>query len=254
MPAVLEKPSLIWTKDELVAMYLFGVKLTDDRGTPYSDLMFENWIASAQRTVERELDITLTPRHIVDEKHAFVPWDFRQWGHVNLFCNPIIKVTRFQLKFPAGGDTVYEFPTDWITWDENPGSGRVQIVPATAASMPQMLAAAGFNLLSYGNRIIPDMIRVDYDAGLTHVPPDIRHIVGMLASIDILNIAGDMLGGAGVASRSLSIGGLSSSVSTTSSPSFAGYGARIIQYNKQIKEMYGRIKADMGRHIRMTVA
>ena len=57
-----------------------------------------------------------------------------------------------------------------------------------------------------------------------------------MASLGPLNIAGDLLGGAGVASQSLSIDGLSQSIATTSSATNAGYGARIINYERQIKD------------------
>ena len=58
-----------------------------------------------------------------------------------------------------------------------------------------------------------------------------------------LNIAGDLvLGIAGVSGQSLSIDGLSQSISTTASATSAGYSARLIQYQKEIKETVGRLK------------
>lgn len=252
MPAVLEKLPLVWTKEEIQKTYLFGVKLTDDNGQPYPDEMYENWITSAQRTVERELDIRLTPQTFVAEKHAFVPQNFQKFGWINVYETPILEVQAVRLMFP-GSSTIYDFPKNWITYDRG-GSSRIQIVPSSNATIPQLLAGAGFNLLTFGGTIIPDLIEVDYRAGLAEVPYDIRHLIGMLAAIDILNIAGDMLGGAGVASRSISLGGMSSSVSTTSSPSFSGYGARVIQYDKQIKAMYPRLKTYYGRGVRLSVA
>jgi hypothetical protein len=60
--------------------------------------------------------------------------------------------------------------------------------------------------------------------------------VGMIASMGPFNIAGDMIAGAGIASQSIGIDGLSQSVSTTSSATNAGYGARIIQYQKDVKD------------------
>jgi hypothetical protein len=65
----------------------------------------------------------------------------------------------------------------------------------------------------------------------------IRDIIGMKAAMGPLNIAGDLIAGAGIASKSISLDGLSQSISTTSSATNAGYGSRIIQYTKQIDGM-----------------
>jgi hypothetical protein len=58
-----------------------------------------------------------------------------------------------------------------------------------------------------------------------------------------LNIAGDLIAGAGIATKSLSMDGLSQSISTTASATNAGYGARILQYNKHIEESMKTLKA-----------
>lgn len=61
-------------------------------------------------------------------------------------------------------------------------------------------------------------------------------IGGKVASFSILNPAGDLIAGAGIASKSQSVGGVSQSVSTTSSATNSGYGARIIQYRQDIEK------------------
>jgi hypothetical protein len=57
---------------------------------------------------------------------------------------------------------------------------------------------------------------------------------GKIASMYSLNVAGDLIAGAGIASMSLSMGGISQSKSTTSSATNSGYGSRIIQYRQDI--------------------
>jgi hypothetical protein len=59
---------------------------------------------------------------------------------------------------------------------------------------------------------------------------------GKMASMYTLNTAGDLIVGAGIASKSASMGGISQSVSTTSSATNAGYGSRIIQYRQDISK------------------
>ena len=93
--------------------------------------------------------------------------------------------------------------------------------------------------------MIPDYWRIQYITGwdIDQMPMDLINVVGMVASFGPLGIAGDLiLGSAGIASQSLSIDGLSQSISTTASATNAGYGARLIQYEKQIKETTGRLK------------
>jgi len=69
------------------------------------------------------------------------------------------------------------------------------------------------------------------------IADDVLHLIGMYASCFPLNTAGDLVAGAGVASRSIGIDGLTSSVSTTASATNAGYGARILQYQSDIKRL-----------------
>ena len=74
------------------------------------------------------------------------------------------------------------------------------------------------------------------------MPMDLINLTGKLASFGPLGIAGDLILGAGIASQSIGVDGLSQSISSPSSATNAGYGARIIQYQKEIKEAIPRIK------------
>lgn len=69
------------------------------------------------------------------------------------------------------------------------------------------------------------------------IPADILHLIGMYAACFPLNIAGDLIAGAGIASRSTSVDGLSSSVGTTASATNSGYGSRILIYVSEIKRL-----------------
>jgi hypothetical protein len=75
------------------------------------------------------------------------------------------------------------------------------------------------------------------------MPMDVLNIVGKLASIGIFNVLGDIvLGTAAVANYSLSIDGLSQSIGTTNSAENSAFSARIINYQKEIKETLAKIK------------
>jgi hypothetical protein len=86
------------------------------------------------------------------------------------------------------------------------------------------------------NNFVPNVFQVDYTAGFLpgKVPYDLVEVIAKTASFGPLNLFGDLLGGAGIASQSVSLDGLSQSINTTSSPMFSGYGARLSQYEKEI--------------------
>jgi hypothetical protein len=73
------------------------------------------------------------------------------------------------------------------------------------------------------------------DPSVIDIDQDLLHLIGMAASVHILNTAGDLIIGAGIANKSVSIDAISAAIGTTSSPTNAGYGARIIQLQREIK-------------------
>tara|TARA_R110000824_G_scaffold355998_1_gene543213 strand:- start:291 stop:521 length:231 start_codon:yes stop_codon:yes gene_type:complete len=75
----------------------------------------------------------------------------------------------------------------------------------------------------------------------------------MAASIGVFDIAGDLVAGAGIASLSISVPGLSQSIGTTSSATNSGYGARIKSYQEQIKKALPNLRRFYGKGTRMTV-
>ena len=74
------------------------------------------------------------------------------------------------------------------------------------------------------------------------MPMDLINLTGKLATFGPLGIAGDLILGAGIAAQSIGVDGLSQSISSTSSATNAGYGARIIQYQKEIADSVKKLK------------
>lgn len=81
----------------------------------------------------------------------------------------------------------------------------------------------------------------------TTIPPNILHVASMWSAMWCLNTAGDLVTGAGIASSSTSLDGISQSVSSTSSATNAGYGSRIIQYKKDIAQAIAALQGVYGR-------
>jgi hypothetical protein len=222
---------------ELKTNYLFGIDLTDDNGVPYPDSMFEWYIKSAVSWVEHRLDLPLRPKSIADERHDYYKQDYESYIYIHLKEYPVTAVTKVQMVLP--GDTiVQDFDTSWFQLRKD--SGVLHIVPGTGGASTILFGSGGAWLPFYrnANQWVPDVFRVTYTAGFEEgqFPDDIRDVVGKVAAFGPLHIAGDLLGGAGIASQSLSIDGLSQSYNTTSSATNSGYGSRILAYNRDIKE------------------
>jgi hypothetical protein len=97
-------------------------------------------------------------------------------------------------------------------------------------------------LRSFGQ--IPSYWDVQYSTGYDYnnSPTVLTNIVGKLATIGILTILGNMLNGMGVTSSSLSIDGLSQSISTPRSSQSHLFSAVVTQYTKEVVETLKRVK------------
>jgi len=252
-PEIGEKDSAldIMSVNELKTNYLFGLDLTNDEGTPYPDSLYAFFIKSAVASLEKKLDIKIKRTDYEEERHDFYKDDYERYIFIKLNHRPVISVQSATLVLP-GEQTVMTFDQDWIHIQRE--SGQVQMVPGVGSAGSILIGAGGAWLpFIYGaNRFIPDAFRVTYTAGfgrrtistavsppdpdLDTVPDDIVEAIGMMASFGPLNIAGDLLGGAGIASQSIGLDGLSTSFNTTSSATNSGYGSRILQYGKLLKE------------------
>ena len=240
--------------DQLKTDYLFGLDLTDDHGTPYPNSLYEKFIKSAVAWLEHRLDLPIRIKVIEDEMHDFYREDYNKYIWMKLLEAPVISVEQVRMVLP-GEQVVQTFEDEWVHIQKH--SGQLQLVPGIGSAGSILLGAAGayIAMIHRNNRFVPDVFRVDYTAGFEagKVPADIIDLIGKKASFGPLNIAGDLLGGAGIASQSVSVDGLSQSFNTTSSATNAGYGARLVQYSKEIKELLPMLEKYY-KGIRMVVA
>ncbi len=114
----------------------------------------------------------------------------------------------------------------------------------------------GFNhlwntyLLSPYYRDLQDIFLIDYETGWANaeeVPDDLRHVAKKLAAITLMATYGDGKMSS-VASRSVSLNSVSESISTTMSATSAAFGARILQYQKEIKDWFATNKVKYARN------
>jgi len=223
--------------EDLKNDYLYGVNLVRDDGTAFPDSVFEWHIKSAVERLEQKIDTPLRVTRYELEKHDFFREDYDKYLWFEVDHYPIINVELIQLVLP-GNTIVQTFDPNWI----HPmlESGQVQIVPGVGAAGTILLGASGAWIpFIYGtNRFIPDAFQITYTAGFMPgtIPYRIRDVIGKMAAIGPLNMAGEMILGAGVSSTSLDIDGLSQTMSSMAAPTGGAYSARVLQYQDEIKE------------------
>lgn len=247
---------IVISVDDLKKTYLTGVDLTDDSGTPFPDSMFRAYIAAAVDQASKELDIDIAPVEIVGETHDHFAQDYGRWGWFKMHHWPIIQMRSVSFQYPTMESGV-DYSLEWVVLEEEGASGVVQIVPGRGSIADVLLIPGSLMpLWSGASGRVPGVWHFSYRAGfeIGSVPALLKHVIGMMAAIGPLNIAGDLVAGAGIATKSVSIPGLSQSIGTTASATNAGYGSRIIEYQKEIKGAMPTLKAFFGKTIRMVVA
>ena len=245
----------ILTVDELKARYFFGVNLTNDIGETLGDGVFQHYIIAAIRMLERWIDVPILPTRYA-ERHDYYRQDQASYSFFPLDYYPVISVEKFAVKY-ENTQSLVEYPTSWLRVDND--AGHVQLVPGSGNLSEVLIGQSGNLFLStyyLGRTFFPQLYELTYTAGFEEgkVPRDILEIIGMLAALGPFNIFGDLIAGAGIANFSLSMDGLSQSIGTTSSATNAGYGSRILQYEKQIKAQVPRLRAFYKRTGAMAVA
>lgn len=104
-------------------------------------------------------------------------------------------------------------------------------------------------LLSPYTRDLQDVFLIDYTSGYEKcedVPDDLRFIIKRVAACTLMATYGDGKMSA-IASRSVNLNSVSESISTTMSATSAAFGARILQYQKEIKSWIAANKQKYSR-------
>jgi hypothetical protein len=235
--------------------YLYGVPIKDGKGCPLPDSTYQRYIDAAIALTEHELDIRFTPHRYVEEEHEFYAADYRQWSHLDMDHRPLLDVELIEGVWPAAPGRI-SFPTAWYTYkkfkDEwDPVSSHIEMRP-THGSFAHLLTGGNlFPIFPSANAHsrVPSAFLVTYTAGWPDdkpIPHDVQHLIAMRAAISLLNLAGDLTLGVGISSKSVSIPGLNRSVNTTQSATNAAFGARIGEYNREIKELAPILKKRFG--------
>lgn len=156
----------------------------------------------------------------------------------------------------------FDYEAGFVTWQDTltfqPGQTEATFTfpvamtdrPTVTLAVTQANGASGARLKRQSLKAITvslDVAPVGSPAVVTFtassVPADIRQLVLILASMLPLAVAGDLIAGAGIASISTSMDGLSQSINTTSSATNSGYGARILELRKQADALLAALRS-----------
>lgn len=240
---ITKNDGLVITPIELLEKYFHGSLPKKADGTYMPLEVIESYIRDAQNSVESELSLVLqyqlVSENTIFETRAYSSWCFTKTTY------PVdipISFTGFLNKLKQ-----INYPADWITQKKETSTRgeqsrhrRVNLVPAgnTGAQTSGTVIFAGMTphlgLMNLGN--IADYWTISYLSGFEKIPQNITSVISKKASIPIFMILGDLIMGAGIASKSLSIDGLSQSVSSTAGQTSAAYGARINEMRKEIEK------------------
>lgn len=233
------------TTDELIDMCFQGIDLVTYTGDYFTRTFLARSINSAIDTAEQTFDIALTPRTIEKELHDYEGPGINEYSYTTLFVRPAKKIN--EVKYYLGNNPIMSIPLDWIQLDKN--AGALTIFPVSGGIQP-LMPMVGSVMPFFGSRsYMPMGLSVSYEAGMEkeEIPENLLEFIYKKASISIFEVWGDQIIGAGIASSSLSIDGLSQSVGTTQSAMYGGASARILEYRKDLEELTPIIRRHFAR-------
>jgi len=221
-----------FSADELRDIYLFGLDLSDNAGNPFPDSLFVHYLNASISHVERILGIQIGESEET-ERHDFHQGDYGNWGFLQLFKCPAIEV--LELKLTYGEQTTLAIPREWIQLNKT--TGQITLFPVSGVSNALIIGANG-GIIGIQNRLsyAPMLWLVKYRAGMDTIPADLYEAIYKKAAISVLQIWGDLMLGAGIASQAISLDGLSQSIGTTKSSGYGGAAARINEYKQDLDQ------------------
>ena len=229
-------PSTIFSIGEFIDTYFYGI--------PFPSLSFKGlledtiqfYLDAATKQIEDRLGVQVVPKQYY-ERRDFNRSEFFQWGAIKV-SYPIMEV--LAVSGFIGTVRQITYPPEWITIYDDANeyySKRISIVPIHASAEIDVGTLAGYAISRgyYGFDRVPEYWFVSYITGFNELPEDIRDAIGKYASLGVFNMLGDLVIGAGIANKTLSLDGFAETITTTSSAENAAYSARIRQYILELK-------------------
>lgn len=235
-------PVVISPRD-LFDIYFYGVTTRAADGSSIPDNVYLMYIQAAQAEVERYLGIKLV-RQVVEEDHHYHGSDWNNWNVIQTSypVNSPVSLTGFY-----GKSNHITVPSNWLISKKSSDElfhRSVWLVPNGQGNLGQNTSFFGgvtpFTMIGGSvNSSVPDYWKLRYITGFNKIPMDLFQVVGTLAACSIFNILGDLTGTLGLSATSISLDGISQSVSASA---FPGYKYRIDMYLTFLKDTVPRIR------------
>lgn len=229
--------SLIMSIQDFKDIYFFGIALKNTDGTPMKDSALEYYLRQSMERVEELLEIKIRRQVIEVDTKDFVYDEYKHWGLIRT-TYPVVKPISLEGYYSSYKQIKY--PQDWLsvrqTSDKKTYQRLVNIIPASGSVQTSQAFYSGIiPFAGIGNNShIPNYWKLKYETGFNRVPTDLVDFIGKYASLHVFNIMGDIILGAGIASQSISLDGLSQSIASTASATNGGYASRILTYLKEL--------------------
>ncbi len=229
-------PELVISPEEITKFYLFGIPLCNADGRELDNEFMRQKILNSQKFLEGLLFIKLTEQFI-HETSDFNRQEWSSWGFVK---------TTFPVKIPCALEGRYNqvnqitYPGNWLCSRKEDSSlsgnddsvyyRQISLVASgTGATSIEGVVYNGstpfYSGMGFDN--IPNYWHTTYLTGFDKVPRDIIDAIGKLTAAQILVQLGDTYMGIGTNNYSVSLDGLSQSISLLKSGDFGVFGSRI---------------------------
>lgn len=243
---VFKKVEPIIGVEELKKRYLFGITIEDEEGNELPKESFQQYIDNAVSMLEHYLDISITPVIGEVEERDYRLNDYADWGYMQLNNFPVIALQKIELVYfkdkDGNAETVQEYPQSWYRLQSH--DGLIRLIPnARFPANLQVDQTGNYFPEVLRSHMIPHAWRITYDHGFEDgkIPVVLNQAIGLLAAIQALMVAGNLVIGAGIAAEMLSIDGLSQTIQTTQSAENSAYSATIKEYQRLL---FGSREAD----------
>jgi hypothetical protein len=240
--------SLVFSVSEFKDQFLWGIPLCNPvTGQKISDDMFKQKLLSSQHFVEEYLGVKLFKQIILENKD-FVRDEYLQWGFIK---------TSFQINEPLeltgnlNNQEQIKWPKEWLSTKQSSDNMRFpQLYIMPNGENNSVTTFLGTTTNQFFNtqhaRIIPNYWKIKYCTGFDKIPADLIETIGKIATVSILPVIEMSIGGVGggmfgLASQSLSLDGLSQSVSKSNGGNI--FQSRLKQYGDELLKDLARLRS-----------
>ena len=261
------------TADDIRYTYMWGIDMTasDVEQTNFADSQLDFFVRESVGDFERMLGLDIM-KHVyktddepndpiseynqskywrvgtdyTDEEDTY-PYDPMQWqnfGFIQLRHTPIISVEKCVMKNPVNGTMMDLIAMKWIRLDKK--MSQLHLYPTNGAPYGPF-ASGVLPWRLFGGRYA-NAFYINYTTGYKtseFVPDDLRSVIGKWTVIKTMSAVGDGLL-AGFSSQSVSLDGIAESFSSTQSATSAYFGARILQFQREIKDWLDNNRSKFG--------